>query len=219
MKIVYCFPHCLSMLIQVSEVMAQTTCKILIAETAPIILSGLMQSIKNFKEIPSRIIEVNSRSSLLNAISETSIDLLIVNPTFGGLLHPGEIRKNSLNPDIKIFAIEISRLNKATLSLYDEHLHVTDDMTEIRNKVLGAINLEEEEQDEKENLSTREKEIIFHVVKGFTNQEIADKLFLSVHTVMTHRRNIARKLQIHSATGLTIYAIVNKIIDLSEIKL
>lgn len=52
-----------------------------------------------------------------------------------------------------------------------------------------------------------------------TNQEIADKLFLSIHTVITHRRNIARKLEIHSATGLTIYAIVNKIVDLSEIKI
>lgn len=55
------------------------------------------------------------------------------------------------------------------------------------------------------------------VVRGLTNKEIADKLYLSVHTVITHRRNIARKLQIHSATGLTIYAIVNQLVDLSEI--
>lgn len=193
--------------------------KFIVAETAPVILAGFVNCLKNLKDLRPGVYEVDSRESLFETVRNNHIDLIIVNPTFGGLLHPGEIRKNSLNPDIKIFAIEISRLNKATLSLYDEHLHVTDDMTEIRNKVLGAINLEEEEQDEKENLSTREKEIIFHVVKGFTNQEIADKLFLSVHTVMTHRRNIARKLQIHSATGLTIYAIVNKIVDLSEIKL
>ncbi len=52
-----------------------------------------------------------------------------------------------------------------------------------------------------------------------TNKEIAERLFLSVHTVMTHRRNIARKLEIHSATGLTIYAIVNHLVDLTEINL
>lgn len=69
-----------------------------------------------------------------------------------------------------------------------------------------------------ETLSAREKEIIVGVVKGMTNKQIADTLCLSTHTVITHRRNIAAKLQIHSAAGLTIYAIVNKLVELSEIK-
>ena len=69
-----------------------------------------------------------------------------------------------------------------------------------------------------EPLSVREKEIIVCVVKGMTNKQIADALCISAHTVITHRRNIAAKLQIHSAAGLTIYAIVNKLVELSEIK-
>lgn len=69
-----------------------------------------------------------------------------------------------------------------------------------------------------EPLSAREKEIIVCVVKGLTNKQIADTLYISPHTVITHRRNIAAKLQIHSAAGLTIYAIVNKLVELSEIK-
>ena len=68
-----------------------------------------------------------------------------------------------------------------------------------------------------EPLSAREREIIVCVVKGMTNKRIADELCISTHTVVTHRRNIAAKLQIHSAAGLTIYAIVNKLVDLSEI--
>ena len=55
------------------------------------------------------------------------------------------------------------------------------------------------------------------MVKGMTNKQTADALCISPHTVVTHRRNIAAKLQIHSAAGLTIYAIVNKLVDLSEI--
>lgn len=192
---------------------------IVLAETAPIILTGLVECLKNMRDIHPKVIEVDTRDSLMETISGTTVDLLMVNPTFGGLMHPEDIRKGSLNPEIKIFAIEIGKLNKATLSLYDEHIHVTDDINEIRSKIISGIKLESDKAEEKETLSTREKEIISHVVKGFTNQEIADKLFLSIHTVMTHRRNIARKLQIHSATGLTIYAIVNKIVDLSEIKL
>lgn len=68
-------------------------------------------------------------------------------------------------------------------------------------------------------LSDREKEVIVCVVKGLSNKEIAEQLFISVNTVMTHRRNISRKLQIHSPSGLTIYAIVNGLINLEDVKL
>jgi regulator of cell morphogenesis and NO signaling len=52
-----------------------------------------------------------------------------------------------------------------------------------------------------------------------TNKAIADKLFISINTVTTHRRNIAKKLNIHSSAGLTIYAIMNKLVDIKEVKL
>lgn len=71
--------------------------------------------------------------------------------------------------------------------------------------------------DMSEDLSEREKEIVACVAKGLSNKEIADALCLSVNTVTTHRRNIARKLQIHSAAGITIYAIVNKLVTLDEV--
>ena len=68
-------------------------------------------------------------------------------------------------------------------------------------------------------LSSREKDIVVCVAKGMSNKEIADRLFLSVNTVTTHRRNIARKLQIHSPAGITIYAIVNKLVTLSDVNI
>ena len=74
-------------------------------------------------------------------------------------------------------------------------------------------------QDNSEALSDREKEVIIGVVQGLQNKEIADRLCISVNTVITHRRNIARKLQIHSPAGLTIYAIVNGLVDISSVKL
>lgn len=70
-----------------------------------------------------------------------------------------------------------------------------------------------------EMLSDREKEVIVALVQGMANKEIADHLNISVNTVITHRRNIARKLQIHSPAGLTIYAIVNHLVDLNAIRL
>ncbi|MBP5374875.1 MAG: helix-turn-helix transcriptional regulator [Bacteroidaceae bacterium] len=74
-------------------------------------------------------------------------------------------------------------------------------------------------QDNSEVLSDREKDVIIGVVQGLLNKEIADRLYISVNTVITHRRNIARKLHIHSPAGLTIYAIVNGLVDISSVKL
>ena len=70
-----------------------------------------------------------------------------------------------------------------------------------------------------ETLFDREKEVIIALVQGMSNKEIASHLDISVNTVITHRRNIARKLQIHSPAGLTIYAIVGGLIDINAVKL
>ncbi len=74
-------------------------------------------------------------------------------------------------------------------------------------------------QDNADALSEREKDVIVGVVQGMQNKEIADHLCISINTVITHRRNIAKKLQIHSAAGLTIYAIVNGLVDIRSVKL
>lgn len=66
-------------------------------------------------------------------------------------------------------------------------------------------------------LTGREKEIVRRIARGMSTKEIAEELFVSVHTVTTHRRNICAKLDIHSASALTIYAIIHKLVDISEI--
>lgn len=91
-------------------------------------------------------------------------------------------------------------------------------ITETLEKTLNEANVELANGEKVDNLTDREKEILAGVVKGLTNKEIAQHLFLSTHTVISHRRNITRKLEIHSTAGLTIYAIVNKLVTLDEIK-
>ena len=80
-------------------------------------------------------------------------------------------------------------------------------------------NMISKNQEGTEALGEREKDVIVALVQGMTNKEIADHLCIAVNTVITHRRNIARKLQIHSPAGLTIYAIVNNLVDISTVKL
>lgn len=87
----------------------------------------------------------------------------------------------------------------------EQNVHKAD----ISAKISDMINNAEG----REQISEREKEIIVCLVQGMSNKEVAAKLFISVNTVITHRRNITRKLQIHSLAGLTIYAIANNLIE------
>ena len=88
--------------------------------------------------------------------------------------------------------------------------------SDVSVKISHMIN---KNSDNNESLSEREKVVVISMVQGMTNKEIADHLCISINTVITHRRNIARKLQIHSPAGLTIYAIVNNLVDISLVKL
>lgn len=111
-------------------------------------------------------------------------------------------------------------IDSAVLKDYNDSFTIYDDVEQISTKIAKLLS-EDSDKDqsaENENLSQREKEIIVGVVKGLTNKEIADKLCLSIHTVITHRRNVSRKLQIHSPAGLTIFAIVNGLVELNDIK-
>ena len=73
--------------------------------------------------------------------------------------------------------------------------------------------------DTNKDLSTRETDVLQLIVKGITNKEIADKLSISLNTVLTHRKNITAKLGIKTVSGLTFYAIMNGIISGDDIEL
>lgn len=96
------------------------------------------------------------------------------------------------------------------------HLEQKSKQSDVSVTISNMIN---KNPDATEALSNREKDVIICVVQGMTNKEIADHLCISTNTVITHRRNIAKKLQIHSPAGLTIYAIVNNLVDISSVKL
>ena len=195
---------------------------IVVAESSVIIRSGLSAVLKRLPNMDVHPVEVTSAEALSNYANLHQPDVIIINPAFeGGFgLHAFKTAHPRLG-HTKYVALLSSVITNNLLKEYDDHFSICDELDVIASK-LNSLTHAQEEETEKENdaetLSQREKEIITCVVKGMTNKAIADKLYLSIHTVITHRRNIARKLQIHSPAGLTIYAIVNKLVELSDIQ-
>lgn len=195
--------------------------RIAIAETSVIIRGGLTAALKRLPNVKVQPIELLSVEALNDCLRTTQYpEMLIVNPAFGDYFDVNRFREETAGKKIRLIALVTSFVDAALLSKYDESISIFDDLDILSKKIHGLLNLvsEEEEVDSQEALSQREKEIVICVVKGMTNKEIAENLFLSIHTVITHRRNISKKLQIHSAAGLTIYAIVNKLVTLNDVK-
>ena len=194
--------------------------RIAIAETSVIIRVGLTAALKRLPNVKVQPIELLSIEALHDCVRTQCPDMLIVNPAFGDYFDIGKFREETSGKKIRVIALVTSFVDASLLSKYDESISIFDDLERLSKKISGLLNVPSEEEDleNQDALSQREKEIVICVVKGMTNKEIAEKLFLSIHTVITHRRNISKKLQIHSAAGLTIYAIVNKLVTLNDVK-
>lgn len=191
--------------------------KITVAEPSVIIRSGIIAILEHSEKFKADVYEVGDMEQLKAALNWQHPDILMVNPASLGMFSLQQLRKESGNPEMKCVAVQLAFVDNLTLKSYDEAISIYDDAETIVNKLFKLT--KDPEQDRRhESLSSREKEVIACVVQGLTNKQIADKLFISTHTVITHRRNIAAKLGIHSPAGLTIYAIVNKLVELDDIR-
>ena len=101
---------------------------------------------------------------------------------------------------------------------FADHCAIEDDILRPALKKMQAHRPKSLVAPETEELTDRERDVLIQVVRGLSNKEIADVLCISMHTVVTHRKHITRKLNIHSTAGLTIYAIVNHLIDLNSLE-
>lgn len=94
----------------------------------------------------------------------------------------------------------------------DEIILLSDSSSSI-NKKIDTYLLNKDSEAVNNRLSEREMDVLKLVANGNSNKQIADKLFISIHTVISHRKNISIKLGIKTIAGLTMYASINNIIE------
>ncbi len=122
--------------------------------------------------------------------------------------------------DSIVIALGGPGLTDEVLRQYDGSISIYDSREDIIRKTRSSVEAKQSETSVSDSgeLSAREKEILVCVAKGMLNKEIADKLCLSIYTVITHRKNITRKTGIKTVAGLTVYALLNNLIDMSSVQ-
>ena len=192
----------------------------IVAEKSYLVRKGIV-SIINRLENGLVIQELDSLDLINTHLLELNPDYLVLNPN---LIPQNNTQRNfTIKTDIaeKVIAISsVGPARKGMLSNFREVIHLNDSREEIFRKLNSIIDPQEDSSvidPGSSELSEREKTILAEVARGLTNKEIAEKLFLSTHTVITHRKNITNKLGIKTISGLTVYAILNKLVDMSEI--
>ena len=197
--------------------MAKKKYNILLVEPSEIVASGTAAVIGKSNEF--RITATLPGMEYLKQ-SQNVYDIVMINPA---AIAPGE-RQNARQflsaeyGDTAIVALYYDNLQENELLQYDSSIGIHDTPATIFQKLHNALKESSESKNEANELSSRERAILIAVAKGKTNKEIADDYNISIYTVISHRRNISRKLGINSIPGLTVYAIMNKLIDISSIQ-
>jgi DNA-binding CsgD family transcriptional regulator len=186
---------------------------IVLISPSDILLTGLAEILRN--SLAGEIIQLHRGDEIIDYPELTGHFLVVATPEEiekSGLLIRqilpvnGSIQFMTINSDTNMTpsAPSISLQDSASLICYKV------------NEVLNSLDTNQSKETDTE-LTRREIEVLQLLTKGYSNKEIADQLFVSTHTVISHRKNISEKTGIKSASGLTMYAILKKIIDVTDI--
>ena len=189
---------------------------ILIAEPSALVANGITSMLTRINEHIS-ISHADSLSAISTLLNKGSYSLVIVNPMLiqNKLDIFKSLKKNF--EGIVWISLVYSWYDANLLSLFDNAIHINDSGEQIKSILEKAFSsLNNPHSTAQQSLTEREIEVLKLLVEGNSNKEIAEKLSLSAHTVITHRKNITVKSGIKSVSGLTIYAVVKNIISLPQ---
>ncbi len=182
--------------------------KVLIVEPSEVIVEGLVATL-NHGELKMLKPEYTA-DDLGNRLDVLKPDILIINPTLND--NVTELRNGR---SIAVLALVYQYVKQVRLKRFDGIIDIRDSQQSILQTVL-EISTKTQTSDaamSSHELTRRETAVLVEVARGLSNKEIAARLNVSVFTVTTHRKNIVRKTGIKSVAGLTVYALLNNLID------
>jgi DNA-binding NarL/FixJ family response regulator len=194
-------------------------CRIILVEPSLIVAEGLKQLLYESYEFEvieqmDNILHIKGRLLALHP------DVLIINPSV--LDYDKRFALRSLfqaSPSMSLVALVYNYVPSDVLRQYNGIIEIGDTYNTIEATLHTAMTsrTDKKEPVENQDLTEREIDVLIAVAKGLMNKEIADRLSISIHTVISHRKNITRKIGIKSVSGLTVYALINNLIDKAEI--
>jgi len=186
---------------------------IVIINPSDIVLAGLAEIMKG--SLASEIIKLHRGDEIIDYPSLEGCILIIATTEEQekSSLFIRQILSSAVNIHFITLHLEANSVySNQTINLFDAPTLICYKVNEILNSFLS-----DQQKDTDTELTKREIEVLQLITKGHSNKEIADQLFVSTHTVISHRKNISEKTGIKSASGMTMYAILKKIIDVGDI--
>jgi len=187
---------------------------ILVLHPSPIVFYGLCKAIQ-MAGLHGNIVHVDSFSEMKIKLGSGKFSMVFVSP-FLVVNLTDQLYTMQKEYNLKVVAL-VSGFQPNVLSQsFDDKLSLDDPL----DRIVASIGEKKSDVRKKQNqknslLSGRELDVLRLLISGLSNKEIAEKLYISFHTVVSHRKNIVQKTGIKSVSGLTIYAVSNRLIDLA----
>ncbi len=191
----------------------------IIFEKSYLVRQGLISLLNEIKdvEIPA---DYDTIINFASIIKRHEPNVVIINQLLYTDIKSQTLKDLSSEYGFKVIGIS-DKPKTDTAAFFNNYFFYKTEKAEILrivNKLVSRKGKNKEKNKDNNKISEREIAVLACVAKGLTNKEIAEKLFISTHTVITHRKNITKKLGIKTVSGLTVYAILNKIIDMADLK-
>ena len=191
--------------------------RVIICEASEIIANGLAEIIDSMAQFDV-VARLDSPEHLPEKMLATDTNLIIINPLLLGF-HNKEFlsQLGKEHPNVIVIALVTSYFDHTMLTPYNGVIEINDTRSKIISKMNEFAKSDAVKKADDVELSKRETDVLVAVAKGMMNKEIADQMNISIHTVISHRKNITRKTGIKSVSGLTVYALLNNLIDENEL--
>lgn len=187
--------------------------RVIICETSEIVANGLAEMINGMAQFDV-VLRVDSPERISERILSSNANMLIIDPILLGYQNKDFLLQlGKEHPNVFIVALVTTYLDHSFLTPYNGVIELNDSRAKIIDKMNELVQNEASKNSDDVELSKRETDVLVAVAKGMMNKEIAEQMNISIHTVISHRKNITRKTGIKSVSGLTVYALLNNLID------